>query len=139
MPAARRGLAPGAREERGAEGSRIFEAMGAPVNGEVIFLSDVIREACVAKCGVFPGDEPVELSLSASRDRLGGGAPGVQGEGQRGTPRRRPPRAGTSPADISEGTVRKELLEEKAAREIRNWFDRATSKSRILLSPQEER
>ena len=48
-------------------------------------------------------------------------------------------RTGRSPGEIPEGAVRKELLDEKAAREIRNWFDRATSKSRILLSPLEER
>jgi hypothetical protein len=35
--------------------------------------------------------------------------------------------------------VRRELLEQKAEREVRNWFDRVTSKSRILLSPLEER
>jgi len=52
---------------------------------------------------------------------------------------RRASRSGGSPGEIPEETVRKELLEEKAAREIRNWFDRATSKSRILLSPLEER
>jgi hypothetical protein len=199
-------LPPGCAEEKGMEGYRIFEAMAATVNGEVIFLSDVIREACLAKCGVFPGDEPVELSLSASRDRLiadtlvmqeqeklelgavdnaalreavaragailercpSSCARGVlpaqvrdyvgrkllvrdflrkrvsvfvevnEEEVQREI-QRRASRSGTSPADISEGMVRKELLEEKAAREIRNWFDRATSKSRILLSPLEER
>jgi hypothetical protein len=52
---------------------------------------------------------------------------------------RRASRTGRSPGEIPEGAVRKELLDEKAAREIRNWFDRATSKSRILLSPLEER
>ena len=180
--------------------------MAATVNGEVIFLSDVIREACLAKCGVFPGDEPVDLSLSAARDRLIAdtlvmqeqvklelGAfdnaalreataragdilgrcpsscarevrPGqvrdyverrllvrdflrkrvsvfvdVNEEEVQREIQRRGSRAGTSPADLSEETVRKELLEEKAAREIRNWFDRATSKSRILISPLEER
>src|SRR4030066_1626068 len=51
---------------------------------------------------------------------------------------RRASRSGGSPGESAEETVRKELLEEKAAREIRNWFDRATSKSRILLSPLEE-
>ena len=199
-------LPPGGAEEKGAEGYRIFEAMAATVNGEVIFLSDVIRETCLAKCGVFPGNEPVELSLSASRDRLIAdtlvmqeqeklelGAvdnaalreaaarawdilercpsscakeilPGqirdyverrllvrdfllkrvslfvdVNEEEAQREIQRRASRLGTSPAEISEGTVRKELLEEKAAREIRNWFDRATSKSRILLSPLEER
>jgi hypothetical protein len=198
-------LPPGGAEEKEAGGYRIFEAMAATVNGEVIFLSDVIREACFAKCGVFPGDEPVALSLSASRDRLVTdtlvmqeqeklelGAvdnaalretaaragdilkrcpfscareilPGqvrdfvrrrllvrdflrkrvsvfveVDEEEVQREIQRRASRAGTNPADLSEGTVRKELLEEKTTREIRNWFDRATSKSRILLSPLEE-
>jgi hypothetical protein len=199
-------LPPGGAEEKGAEGYRIFEAMAATLNGEVIFLSDVIREACFAKCGVFPGDEPVALSLSAARDRLIAdtlvmqeqkklelGAvdnaalgeasaragdilercpsscareilPGqvrnyverrllvrdflrkrvsvfveVDEEEVQREIQRRASRSGTSPADISESTVRKELLEEKTARDIRNWFDSTTSKSRILLSPLEER
>ena len=193
-------------EGKGAEGYRLFDAMAATVNGEVIFLSDVIREACLAKCGIFPGEEPADLSLAASRDRLIADAlvmqeqeklelgavdnaalreaaaragdilercpsscarevlPGqvrdyverrllvrdflrkrvsvfveVNEEELQREIQRRASRSGTSPAEISEGTVRKELLEEKAAREIRNWFERATSKSRILLSPLEER
>jgi hypothetical protein len=199
-------LPSGGAEEKGAEGYRIFESMAATVNGEVIFLSDVIREACLSKCGVFPGSEPVDLSLSASRDRLIADTlvlqeqeklelgvvdnaalqeaaarawdilercpsscakeilPGpirdyvqrrllvrdflrkrvsvfvdVNEEEVQKEIQRRASRSGTTSAEISEGTVRKELLEEKAAREIRNWFDRATSKSRILLSPLEER
>lgn len=47
-------------------------------------------------------------------------------------------RTGKSPGEISEDAVRKELLDEKAAREVRNWFDRAASKSKIMLSPLEE-
>ncbi|MBP2675382.1 MAG: hypothetical protein H6Q84_2222 [Deltaproteobacteria bacterium] len=35
--------------------------------------------------------------------------------------------------------VRQELLEEKIGREVRNWYDRAASKSSIALSPLEER
>ena len=199
-------LPSGGAEENGAEGYRIFESMAATVNGEVIFLSDVIREACLSKCGVFPGSEPVDRSLSASRDRLIADSlvlqeqeklelgvvdnaalqeaaarawdilercpsscakeilPGpirdyvqrrllvrdflrkrvsvfvdVNEEEVQKEIQRRASRSGTTSAEISEGTVRKELLEEKAAREIRNWFDRATSKSRILLSPLEER
>lgn len=193
-------------EGKGAEGYRLFDAMAATVNGEVIFLSDVIREACLAKCGIFPGEEPADLSLAASRDRLIadklviqeqeklelgavdnailqeaaarardllGSCPSscarevlpgqvrdyverrllirdflrrrvsvfidVNEEEVQKEIQRRASRSGTSPADIPEGKVRKELFEEKAAREIRNWFDRATSKSRILLSPLEER
>jgi len=199
-------LPPAGAEETGTKGFRLFDAMAATVNGEVLFLSGVIREACLSKCGVFPGDEPVDLSLSASRDRLIadalvmqeqeklelgavdnaalretaarawdilGNCPSscagevlpdqvrdyverrllirdflrkrvsvfvdVNEEEVQKEIQRRASRAGTSPAEIPEGTVRKELFEEKAAREIRNWFDRATSKSRILLSPLEER
>jgi len=35
--------------------------------------------------------------------------------------------------------VRQELLKEKIDREVRNWYDRAASKSSITLSPLEER
>ena len=38
----------------------------------------------------------------------------------------------------SEKQVREELLNEKVAEEVRNWYDRAASKSRIILSPLEE-
>ncbi len=40
---------------------------------------------------------------------------------------------------LTEEKVREELLKEKVAGEVRNWYDRAASKSRILLSPMEER
>lgn len=49
---------------------RLYEATAATVNGEVLFLSDVVREACLRACGAFPGDEPVVLSLPEARDRL---------------------------------------------------------------------
>ena len=52
---------------------------------------------------------------------------------------RRALRLGVRPEDIPREAVGRELLEESSARQIRNWFDRATSKSRILLSPLEER
>lgn len=47
-------------------------------------------------------------------------------------------RAGASPADLSEEKIRRILYAEKAAEEIRNWFTRAASKSRIILPPQAE-
>ncbi len=188
----------------GPDGYRLYEATAATVNGDVIFLSDVLREACLAGCGAFPGDEPAALSLADARDKLIADTLVVQEEeklslgtvdntvlaGQSGRAweiirscglpcagdvpadrvrdyvtrkllvreflrkrvavfvdvneeevqreiQRRAARSGTPPAEMSEETVRKELHEEKAAREIRNWFDRASSKSRIVLSPME--
>jgi hypothetical protein len=47
-------------------------------------------------------------------------------------------RAGALPEELSEEKVRKRLYEEEAASEIRNWFSRTTSKSRIVLSPLSE-
>jgi hypothetical protein len=47
-------------------------------------------------------------------------------------------RAGLPPEELSEEKVRKSLSEEKTAVEIRNWFARSTSKSRIVLSPLPE-
>jgi hypothetical protein len=40
---------------------------------------------------------------------------------------------------LSEEAVRESLLREKEAEEVRNWYDRTASKSRIILSPLEER
>lgn len=48
-------------------------------------------------------------------------------------------RGGRKSGEISREAVRRELLDEKTAREIRNWLDRATSKSNIVLSPLEEK
>lgn len=196
---------PACAEAGGPGGYRLFEATSATVNGEVIFFSDVLREACIAGCGAFPGDGPSDRSLSGSRDRLIADTLVVQEEEKLGlgtvddfvlaetaarasrimaacpSPcaggisdaqlrnsvarkllvreflrkrvavfvdvneeevqreiQRRASRSGIPPGQIPEETVRKDLHEEKAAREIRNWFDRATSKSRIVLSPLEE-
>lgn len=38
---------------------------------------------------------------------------------------------------VSEGTIRDELFEEKTARAVRNWYERVTSKSKIVRSPLE--
>jgi hypothetical protein len=46
---------------------------------------------------------------------------------------------GDAAQGLTEGKVRQELLEEKTAREIRNWQSRAASKSSITLSPLEEK
>jgi hypothetical protein len=196
----------GGAEAAEPEGYQLYEATAATVNGEVIFLSDLDREACLKACGAFPGDEAVGVSLSEARDgmiadilvrqqeeKLGLGtvdnavlqetaARAMDITGACSIPcareisdgqvreyaarkllvreflrnrvsvfvdvneeevereiERRASRTGKSPGEIPKDAVRKELLDEKAAREIRNWFDRATSKSRILVSPLEER
>ncbi len=186
------------------EGYRAIESMAASVNGEVVFLSDVAREACFYRCGTVPGQAPQEMSLSQARDKLiadtlvlqeaeklGLGtvdnaailslaaeslsrtrkcahacAESVTEAEVRGLVRRRllvrdflekriavfievndeevrretgqRSRAGAPPAELTEETVRKSLYAEKAATEIRNWFARSTSRSRIVLSPLSE-
>jgi len=193
-------------QEKETGGYRLYEATAATVNGEVLFLSDVVRESCLRACGAFPGDEPVVLSLPEARDRLikdilvrqeeeklalgtvdntalqkavaGAStamkscllpcAKEVSDEQVRDYVARRllvreflrkristfvdvkeedvdreiahrAARLGVRPEDVPREAVRKELLEENSAREIRNWFERATSKSSIVLSPLEER
>lgn len=199
-------LSQGDAEETGTAGYRLYEATAATVNGEVIFLSDVVRESCLRVCGAYPGDEQAVLVLSEARDRLiadilvrqeeeklelgtvdntalqeaaarasdiMGACPfpcarevssgqirdyaarrllvreylrkrvsvfvDVNTEEVEKERNRRASDMGIRPEDIPEETVRKELLAEKLAREIRNWFDRATSKSTILLYPLEGR
>jgi len=199
-------FSPAGAQEKETGGYRLYEATAATVNGEVLFLSDVVRESCLRACGAFPGDEMVVLSLPEARDRLiadilvrqeeeklalgtvdntalqkavaGASAAmascpfpcakEVSGEQVRDYAarrllvreflrkrvsafvdvkeeeverevKRRASRSGVRPEDVPREAVRKELLEESSAREIRNWFDRATSKSRVLLSPLEER
>ncbi|MGE5700555.1 MAG: hypothetical protein ACM31N_10905 [Deltaproteobacteria bacterium] len=186
------------------EGYRAVESVAASVNGEVVFLSDVAREACFYRCGTVPGQAPQELSLAQAREKLiadtlviqeaeklGLGAvdnaalaaptaeslsrtrkcghacaEGVTEAHVRDLVRRRllvrdflekriavfievneeevrreigqRSHAGAPPADLSEEAVRKSLYAEKAAAEIRNWFSRSTSRSRIVLSPLSE-
>ncbi len=198
-------LFPGGAEAIGPEGYRLYEATAATVNGDVIFRSDLDREACLKACGAFPGDEPVGVSLSEAREeliedvlvrqeeeKLGLGTVDnavlqetaarardnaeacsspcardlsdeqvreyaarkllvreflkkrvsafvdVNEEEVEREIQRRVSRTGKRPGEIPEESVRRELHDEKAAREIRNWFDRATSKSRIYRSPLEE-
>jgi hypothetical protein len=199
-------LSPAGAEERREGKYRLYEATAATVNGEVLFLSDVVREECLRGCGAFPGENAVLLSLPEARDRLISDILVRQEEekleletvdntalqeaateaskimGRCLSPcaremeddqvrnyvarrlkvreflrkrisvfvdvneeevekeiRRRASRSGEGPGDIPAEIVRRELLEQKAEREVRNWFDRVTSKSRILLSPLEER
>jgi len=186
------------------DGYRMVESVAASVNGEVLFLSDVVREACFYRCGTVPGQAPQEMSLSHAREKLiadtlvlqeakklGLGAVDNEalasstaealsrtrkctapcaasltetevgellsrrllvrdflerriaifievndGEVRRETAQRS--RAGLPPEELSEEKVRKSLSEEKTVVEIRNWFARSTSKSRIVLSPLPE-
>jgi len=187
-------------------GYRLYEATAATVNGEVLFRSDVVREACFRSCGAFPGDEPADLSLAAARDRLiadtlvlqeqaklelgtvdnaalrEAAASALSSMASCSSPcakdisagrvrdyvkrrmlvreflrkrvamfvevndeevqreaERRASRSGRPVADFPAEALRKELSERKAEREIGNWFARLTSKSRIVLSPLEER
>ncbi len=196
----------GNAEEGGTGEYRLYEATAATVNGEVLFLSDVVRERCLIGCGAFPGDERAVLSPPEARNRLiadtlvrqeeeklalgtidnaalqeaEAGALDIMracpspcarevsgGQVREYAARRllvreflrnrvsvfvdvseevvqreiehRASRTGVPAGDIPADVVRKELFDEETARETRNWFDRATSKSKILLSPLEER
>jgi hypothetical protein len=55
---------------RAAEGYRVYESTAASVNGEVLFVSDVAREACFLRCAAMPGTEEEILSPRGARDRL---------------------------------------------------------------------
>ena len=55
---------------RAAEGYRVYESTAASVNGEVVFVSDVAREACFLRCAAMPGSGEEILSLRQARDRL---------------------------------------------------------------------
>ncbi|MCL5885175.1 MAG: SurA N-terminal domain-containing protein [Deltaproteobacteria bacterium] len=187
------------------DGYRLVEATAASVNGEVIFLTDLTREACLYRCGAYAGETPKDLSMTAVRDRLiadtlvlqeqkklglgeldnaalaaalaagerrmaGCASPCAKtvaekelqafdakrmlvkeflarrvvvfvevGEGEvEQEVRSRRSRAGVKPEDVTPEKVRAELLEERTDRGIRNWFDRAASKARIILSPLEK-
>ena len=190
---------------RAADGYRVYEASAASVNGEVLFVSDVAREACFLRCAAMPGTEEEILSLRAARDRLiletlalqeqrklllgtvdnaalaeyareaesrmaactspcnRDIAPGetrewirrklllrdffnrrvavfveVKGDDVRRELARRSsdPRTGAEPTWEE---VRDEMLDARIAQEIRNWQTRAASKSRLILSPLEDR
>ncbi len=182
-------------------GYRLMEATAASVNGEVIFLSDVSREACFYRCGAVPGQPASEIPLPEARRKLVSDALVLQervklglgavdnaalaamtaviesgmkkclspcaaadsGEAARGLATRRlmvrefleknvavfinvtdedvrkemdvRSRAGAPESELSEAKIRSDLFAEEAAAEIRNWFSRAASKSRIVLSP----
>jgi hypothetical protein len=195
-------LFPGAG--RAAEEYRVYETTAASVNGEVLFVSDVAREACFLGCAAMPGAEAETLSLLQARERLVldtlalqeqrklllGAVDNAALEGYAREAESRmavcpsPCKQEISPPVIREWIrrkllirdffnrrvavfvevkgddvrkeiarrsaagndvkatreeVRKEMLDERIAQEVRNWQTRAASKSRIILSPMEER
>ena len=196
-------LSPGAG--RAAEGYRVYESTAASVNGEVLFVSDVVREACFLGCAAMPGTGEEILSLREARDRLIldtlalqeqrklllGALDNVTLEGyareaesrmaacpspckreiatgetrewirrklllrdffnrrvavfvevKGDDVRREFARRSSSPGNDAELTweeVREEMLDDRIAQEIRNWQTRAASKSRMILSPMEDR
>jgi len=190
---------------RAAEGYRIYESTAASVNGEVLFVSDVTREACFLRCAAMPGTDEEILPLRAARDRLildtlalqeqrklllGAVdnttlkkvaleaesrmaacaspckreiAPGetaewirrklllrdffnrrvavfveVKAEDVRRERARRASHSGNDEIPTWK-EVRQEMLDARIAQEIRNWQSRAASKSRLILSPMEDR
>jgi hypothetical protein len=196
-------LSPG--EGRAAEGYRVYESTAASVNGEVLFVSEVVREACFLGCAAMPGTGAEILSLHEARDRLIldtlalqeqrklllGAVDNVALEGaareaesrmtacpspckreistgetrewirrqlllrdffnrrvavfvdvKREDVRKEVARKSSSPGNDARPNwkeVRQEMLDARIAQEIRNWQTRAASKSRIILSPMEDR
>jgi hypothetical protein len=190
---------------RAVEGYRLYESTAASVNGEVIFVSDVAREACFFRCAAMPGTEEEIQSLRQARDRLildmlalqeqrklllgavdnaalEGYARGAESrmaacsspcqreiapgetrewirrklllrdffnrrvavfvEVKDDDVRKELARRSSSPGNGAEPTleeVRNEMLDARIAQEIRNWQTRAASKSRLILSPMEDR
>jgi hypothetical protein len=196
-------LAPAAA--RAAEGYRVYESTAATVNGEVLFVSDVAREACFLRCAAMPGTGEEILSFREARDRLILDMLALQEQGKLllGTVdnvmlersareaesrmaacpspckeeipppetrewirrklllrdffnrrvavfvdvndddvRKELARRSSAPGTGAESTweqVRSEMLDARIAQEIRNWQSRAASKSRLILSPLEDR
>jgi hypothetical protein len=190
---------------RAAEGYRVYESTAASVNGEVLFVSDVAREACFLRCAAMPGSKEEILSSRGARERLIldtlalqeqrklllGTVDNTTLEGYALEAESRmaacssPCKREIAPGETREwirrklllrdffnrrvgvfvevkdddvskelakrssasGTgakptleqVREELLDARIAREIRNWQTRAASKSRLILSPMEDR
>ena len=190
---------------RATEGYRVYESIAASVNGEVLFVSDVEREACFLRCAAMPGTEAEILSLRGARDRLildtlalqeqrklllgavdnaalegyareaesrmaacaspckGEIAPvdtrewirrklllrdffnrrvAVFVEVKDDDVQRELERRTSSPGSGAEPTweeVRDEMVDARITQEIRNWQNRAASKSRLILSPLEDR
>jgi hypothetical protein len=187
------------------EGYRVYESTAASVNGEVLFVSEVAREACFLRCAAMPGTREEILSARGARDRLildtlalqeqrklllgtvdnttlegytreaetrmascsspckREIAPGETREWIRrklllrdffnrrvavfvemkdDDVRRELARRSSAPgsgAMPTEEQVRDEMRDARIAQEIRNWQSRAASKSRLILSPMEDR
>jgi len=196
-------LSPGA--VRATEGYRVYESTAALVNGEVLLVSDVVREACFLGCAAMPGTGEEILPLREARDRLILDTLALQeqrklllgavdnatlegyareaesrmavcstpckreipmGETREWIRRKlllrdffnrrvavfvevksddvrrelaRKPSAPGNGAKPTEEQVRDEMRDARIAQEIRNWQTRAASKSRIILSPMEDR
>jgi hypothetical protein len=190
---------------RAAEGYQVYESTAASVNGEVLFVSDVAREACFLRCAAMPGTVGEILSPRGVRDRLIidtlafqeqrklllGTVDNTTLEGytreaesrmaacsspckrEIGTGETREwirrklllrdffnrrvvvfvevkdddvrkefVRRSSAPgngAKPTEEQVRDEMRDARIAQEIRNWQSRAASKSRLILSPMEDR
>lgn len=52
------------------DGYRLYESSVAVLNGEVLFRSELLREACLTRCGALPGDPPREATLGEVRERM---------------------------------------------------------------------
>ncbi len=190
---------------RGAGGYSVYESTAASVNGEVLFVSDVAREACFLRCAAMPGSGEEILSVREARDRLildtlalqeqrklllgavdnatlegyareaesrmascsslcrKEVAPGETREWIRrklllrdffnrrvavfvevkdDDVRKELARRSSAPGNGAESNweqVREEMLDARIGQEIRNWQSRAASKSRMILSPLEDR
>jgi len=188
-----------------AEGYRLYESSAASVNGEVLFVSDVAREACFLGCAAMPGTGVETLSPRQARERLILDTLALQEQRKlllgsvdnavlEGVAREAASRMAACPSpcqreiapgetrewvrrklllrdffnrrvgvfvEVKDDDVRKELahrstapgigakptweqvrealLDAGIAREIRNWQTRAASKSKVILSPMEDR
>lgn len=188
-----------------AEGYRVYESTAASVNGEVLFVSDVTREACFLGCAAMPGTGEEILSPGQARERLIFDTLALQEQGKLllgavdnatleeyvreaesrmaactfpckreiapgeirewirrklllgdfykhrvavfvevadDDVRRELARRSSVPGQAANPTreqVREEMLAARIAQEIRNWQSRAASKSRMILSPMEDR
>ena len=184
---------------------KVYESTAASVNGEVLFVSDVAREACFLRCAAMPGSGEEILSAREARDRLildtlalqeqrklllgtvdnatlegysrevesrmaacpspckreiapGGTREWIRRklllrdffnrrvavfvEVKEDDVRRELARRTSAPGNGAGPTweeVRDEMLDARIGQEIRNWQSRAASKSRVILSPLEDR
>ena len=135
---------------RAAEGYRVYESTAASVNGEVLFVSDVAREAasrmaaCPSPCQreIAPGETREWVRRKLLLRDFFNRRVGVFVEVKDDDVRRELARRSSAPGNGAKPTleeVRDEMLDARIAQEIRNWQTRAASKSRLILSPMEGR